>query len=87
MRNFILGFCSCLAIAIFMGMTPPLNIENNEMANIYSYIEKPNFKIFTSTPNDKSLIDGQGVWLYTNQNMYWYTKKGTNTYQALMTKN
>jgi len=84
LKNYALGFLSCLCLVLIMGMAPPINIKTNEEANLYKFLEKPFLDILTSTPSYDSMREGQISPIYTNNCMTLMVKgKGRRHFVTL----
>ena len=67
-----------------MAMNPPINIQDNETANIYRFIEKPTLTVVTSTPSYDSMLEGQIIPVYSNNSMSLIVKgKGRRHFVTL----
>lgn len=92
MRNFVYGFFACAGLMILMGttqvynnFTDPKNVAV-EFANVYSYIEKPYFAVYSTTPTPSALKQGQLIFVNSGGAVNLFTNVNGSTFCVVLTK-
>ena len=92
LKAFACGFFGCLVCLILINATSQIGNKfkdeqalYSDITNLYNTVQTRQFKVYTSTPNPKNLIERELVIVSTGTQSI-FTKIATNTYSVTLTK-